>query len=159
MDTLRAMVASEDALVKLVECAPPNAPVTVEVTAHLGGIALRFNAEGTAFDAADIGERLYLNEHTHQDAATNILFGGFQHSGLRRSESAGTHCRPGDPLYLITSMAAIGVGLLTYRLFPIGSPALSSAVSDAASATIAKCDGVKLPFSDQVSSLFPVYSS
>ena len=75
MDTLRAMVASEDALVKLVECAPPNAPVTVEVTAHLGGIALRFNAEGTAFDAADIGERLYLNEHTHQDAATNIFAG------------------------------------------------------------------------------------
>ena len=56
-------------------------------------------------------------------------------------------------------MAAIGVGLLTYRLFPIGSPALSSAVSDAASATIAKSDGVNLPFTDHVSSLLPVYSS
>jgi len=245
VDTLRAMVAAEDALVKLVECAPPNAPVTVEVTAHLGGIALRFNAEGTPFDAADIGERLYLNEHTHQDAATNDvirqmlnkLLGdslechnrhGVNRVTLRVKRSpysalihtllalalgiavgllvktllagaakdisnniftpvytvfmnalklivgplvfcsvASSIADFGDlkalgriaarviSLYLITSMLAIGVGLLTYRLFPIGSPALSSAVSDAASATIAKSEGVTISLRDTLVGIVP----
>ena len=227
VDTLRAMVAAEDALVKLVECAPPNAPVTVEVTAHLGGIALRFNAEGTPFDAADIGERLYLNEHTHQDAATNDVIRQMLNKLL--GDSLECHNRHGvnrvtlrvkrspysalihtllalalgiavgllvktllpgaakdisnnifTPVYTVfmnalklivgplvfcsvaSSIADFGdlkalgrIGLLTYRLFPIGSPALSSAVSDAASATIAKSEGVTISLRDTLVGIVP----
>ncbi len=58
-------------------------------------------------------------------------------------------------LYLITSMLAIGVGLLTYRVFPIGNPSLASAVTDAASATIAKGEGVTISLRDTLVGIVP----
>ena len=58
-------------------------------------------------------------------------------------------------LYLITSVLAIGVGLLTYRVFPIGSPALASAVTDAADATIAKGASVTISLRDTLVGIVP----
>ena len=58
-------------------------------------------------------------------------------------------------LYLITSMLAIGVGLLTYHVFPIGSPALASAVTDAANDTIAKGQGVSISLRDTLVGIVP----
>ena len=58
-------------------------------------------------------------------------------------------------MYLITSVLAIGVGLLTYRVFPIGSPALASAVTDAADATIAKGASVTISLRDTLVGIVP----
>ena len=244
-DTLRAMIAAEEVLSKLIECAPPDTSVTVETTSNLGGIALRMYATGEPFDIGEIGRRLYFNEQPDQGEEANDviqqmlkkLLGdslecqnqhGVNRVTLRVKKSpyaaliytlialvlglaAGLLIKVALPdaakavsdnlftpvytvfmnalkmivgplvfcsvassiadfgnlkalgriaarvvsLYLITSMLAIGIGLLTYRLFPIGSPELASAVTDAASATIAKGKGVTISLRDTLVGIVP----
>ncbi len=244
-DILRAMIAAEDVLVKLLECAPAGATVTIEATGRLGGVTLRLNAQGTPFDAGEIGAQLYNSNETDHDAeASEVirtmlkkLLGdslecqnrhGVNHVTMRVKRSPyaslintlialtlglGTGfllkaLLPGAAsavsdnvftpvytmfmnalklivgplvfcsvassiadfsdlkalgriaarvvgLYLITSVLAIGVGLLTYRVFPIGNPSLASAVTDAASATIAKSEGVSISLRDTLMGIVP----
>jgi len=58
-------------------------------------------------------------------------------------------------LYLLTSMLAICVGFVTYKIFPIGNPILASSVTDAASATIAKGNAVKISIKDTIVGIIP----
>ncbi len=59
-------------------------------------------------------------------------------------------------MYLCTSMIAIGVGLLTYRIFPIGDTSLASVVSSTAAAdTIAKGESVTISIKDTLIGVVP----
>ncbi len=58
-------------------------------------------------------------------------------------------------MYLITSVIAIGVGFLTYHIFPIGDTSLSSIVSDAADATIAKGNSATISIKDTITNIIP----
>lgn len=244
-DKLRAMIAAEEVLAKLIECASPDTPITVEATSGLGGVALRMTAAGEPFDIGEIGGRLYFNEQPDQGEEANDvirqmlkkLLGdslecqnrqGVNRATLRVKKSpyaaliytlialvlglaVGLLIKAALPdaakavsdnlftpvytvfmnalkmivgplvfcsvassiadfgnlkalgriaarvvsLYLITSMLAIGIGLLTYRLFPIGRAELASAVTDAASATIAKGEGVTISLRDTLVGIVP----
>ena len=57
--------------------------------------------------------------------------------------------------YLITSVIAISVGYLVYQVFPIGDAALKEAVTDAASSTIAKGEGMTISIKDTIVSIIP----
>ncbi|MBQ7159709.1 MAG: dicarboxylate/amino acid:cation symporter [Treponema sp.] len=57
--------------------------------------------------------------------------------------------------YLFTSLIAIGVGYLTYQLFPIGNPSLAASVSDAAASTIATGQSVKISIKDTIVGIIP----
>lgn len=58
--------------------------------------------------------------------------------------------------YLFTSMLAIGVGLLTYSLFPIGDPSLQQAVSaKAAEATLEKSASANVSIIDTLVGIVP----
>ncbi|MBQ9438281.1 MAG: dicarboxylate/amino acid:cation symporter [Lachnospiraceae bacterium] len=59
-------------------------------------------------------------------------------------------------MYLLTTVLAIGVGLLTYRFFPIGNPALAQAVNaDAAAETIAKGEAAAVSIKDTLVGIVP----
>lgn len=59
-------------------------------------------------------------------------------------------------MYIITSILAIGVGLLTYQIFPIGNPALAEAVdANAAAATIAKGESAAISIIDTLVEIVP----
>lgn len=57
--------------------------------------------------------------------------------------------------YMITSLIAIMLGLGVYHLIPIGDPALKSAVTDAAAATVAKGEGVTASVKDTIVGVVP----
>ena len=57
--------------------------------------------------------------------------------------------------YLITSVIAISVGYLVYQVFPIGDAALKEAVTDAASSTIAKGEGMTISIKDTIVNIIP----
>ena len=57
--------------------------------------------------------------------------------------------------YMFTSVVAIGVGYVTYQIFPIGTPALASAVTDAASATIAAGSNMDISIKDTIINIIP----
>ena len=57
--------------------------------------------------------------------------------------------------YMFTSVVAIGVGYITYQIFPIGTPALASAVTDAASATIAAGSNMDISIKDTIINIIP----
>ncbi|MBQ8933016.1 MAG: dicarboxylate/amino acid:cation symporter [Lachnospiraceae bacterium] len=57
--------------------------------------------------------------------------------------------------YFITSFIAIALGAAVWMLIPIGNPALQQAVSDAASATIAKGAGVSASIKDTIVGIIP----
>ena len=57
--------------------------------------------------------------------------------------------------YLITSLIAIGVGYMMYQAFPIGDSALREAVTDAASSTIAKWEGMALSIKATIVNIIP----
>ena len=57
--------------------------------------------------------------------------------------------------YLLTSMLAIGVGYVTYQIFPIGDSSLVASVTDAAVSTIAKGQGVKISIRDTLVNIIP----
>lgn len=59
-------------------------------------------------------------------------------------------------MYLITSLIAIGVGFVTYQVFPIGDPSLASAVSaEAAESTIAKGAATTVSIKDTIVGIIP----
>ena len=57
--------------------------------------------------------------------------------------------------YLFTSVIAIWVGFGTYQMLPIGNPSLASAVTDAASATIAKGVNTNISIKDTIVGIIP----
>ena len=57
--------------------------------------------------------------------------------------------------YLITSVIAISVGYVVYQVFPIGDSALREAVTDAASSTIAKGEGMAISIKDTIVNIIP----
>lgn len=57
--------------------------------------------------------------------------------------------------YMFTSVIAIGVGYVTYQIFPIGTPELASAVTDAASATIAAGNNMNISIKDTIINIIP----
>ncbi len=59
-------------------------------------------------------------------------------------------------MYVITSIIAIGVGMLTYTIFPIGNPDLVTAVdAEAASETIAKGESATISIKDTLVGIVP----
>lgn len=57
--------------------------------------------------------------------------------------------------YVMTSMLAIVVGYGVFKLIPIGDPSLQSAVSNAATATVAKADSVSVSVRELILSIIP----
>ena len=71
-------------------------------------------------------------------------------------ESLGRIARRVVGLYLITSLLAIGVGLLSYKIMPIGNPELVKAISsEAAGATLEKGKGVTISIIDTFVGMVP----
>ena len=59
-------------------------------------------------------------------------------------------------MYVITSLIAIGVGFVTYSIFPIGNPELMTAVdAEAATDTIAKGEGATISIKDTLVNIVP----
>ena len=59
-------------------------------------------------------------------------------------------------MYILTSVIAIGVGLLTYQIFPIGNTSLASAVSgEAAAETLAKSESATVSIKDTLVGIVP----
>ncbi|MBE5837546.1 dicarboxylate/amino acid:cation symporter [Butyrivibrio sp.] len=59
-------------------------------------------------------------------------------------------------MYILTSVLAIGVGYVTYNIFPIGNPNLAQAVdADAAAATIAKGESATISIKDTLVGIVP----
>lgn len=57
--------------------------------------------------------------------------------------------------YLLTSIVAIAIGLLVWHIFPIGDPALKSAVSDISAATVEKGQAVSVSIRDTIVGIIP----
>ncbi len=59
-------------------------------------------------------------------------------------------------MYIVTSAIAVGVGFLTYQIFPIGHTSLATAVSEEAAAeTIAKGENVSISIKDTLVGIVP----
>lgn len=59
-------------------------------------------------------------------------------------------------MYVITSLIAIGIGIATYEIFPIGNPALVAAVdAEAATETIAKGESASVSIKDTLVGIVP----
>ena len=59
-------------------------------------------------------------------------------------------------MYIVTSILAIGIGLLTYNIFPIGNPSLAMAVdADAAAATITNGESASISIIDTLVGIVP----
>ena len=59
-------------------------------------------------------------------------------------------------MYILTSVIAIGIGMLTYRIFPIGNTSLAAAVSsETASETVAKSENATVSIKDTIVGIVP----
>lgn len=59
-------------------------------------------------------------------------------------------------MYLITSMIAVGVGFVSYQIFPIGNTSLAASVSEEAAAdTLAKGEGMTISIRDTLVGIVP----
>ncbi len=68
-DRVKASLAAEDILTKLIEKSSGEVPVTVEISGLLGSCSLRFRCEGEAFEATDITDNLYFESGTDEDGS------------------------------------------------------------------------------------------